>query len=85
MVQEETRLSPKDQLRRCDPAVFKAYLEWRTEHSRIKKESAIEAYWKRISMYYDHVVGHAMANKVLKDVRRVRQPHEISHPVFSNT
>ncbi|KAF2448816.1 hypothetical protein P171DRAFT_518269 [Karstenula rhodostoma CBS 690.94] len=45
MVQEATGLSPKDQLRRCDPA-------------------------KRLSMYYDHVVGHAMANKVLKDVRR---------------
>ncbi|KAL5380681.1 hypothetical protein PMIN03_010533 [Paraphaeosphaeria minitans] len=70
MVQEETGLSPKDQLRRCDTAVFKTYLEWRTEHSRIKKESAIDAYWKRISMYYHHVVGHAMANKVLKDVRR---------------
>lgn len=69
-VQEETGLSPKDQLRRCDPAVFKTYLEWRTEHSQIKKESAIDAYWKRLSMYYDHVVGHAMANKVLKDVRR---------------
>ncbi|KAF9729895.1 hypothetical protein PMIN01_11828 [Paraphaeosphaeria minitans] len=70
MVQEETGLSPKNQLRRCDPAVFKTYLEWRTEHSQIKKESAIDAYWKRLSMYYDHVVGHAMANKVLKDVRR---------------
>ncbi|KAL5371230.1 hypothetical protein DPSP01_014407 [Paraphaeosphaeria sporulosa] len=69
-VQEKTGLSPKDQLRRCDPAVFKTYLEWRTEHSRIKKESAIDAYWKRLSMYYDHIMGHAMANKVLKDVRR---------------
>ena len=74
MVQEETGLSPKDQLRRCDLAVFKTYLEWRTENSRIKKENAIEAYWKRISMYCDHVVGHAMANKLLKDVRRVRYP-----------
>ncbi|KAL5370824.1 hypothetical protein DPSP01_014650 [Paraphaeosphaeria sporulosa] len=45
MVQEVTRLSPKNQLRRCNPAVFK-------------------------TMYYNHVVGHAMANKVLKDVRR---------------
>ncbi|KAL5405073.1 hypothetical protein PMIN06_010286 [Paraphaeosphaeria minitans] len=70
MLQKETGLSPEDQLHKCDPAVFKTYLEWRTEHSRIKKESAIDAYWKRLSMYYDHVVGHAMANKVLKDVRR---------------
>ncbi|KAL5404076.1 hypothetical protein PMIN04_012660 [Paraphaeosphaeria minitans] len=70
VLQKETGLSPEDQLHRCDPAVFKAYLEWRKKHARIKKESAIDAYWKRISMYYDHVVGHAMANKVLKDVRR---------------
>lgn len=66
-------------MRRCDPAVFKTYLEWRTEHSRIKKESAIDAYWKRISTYYDYVVGHAMANKVLKDVRRVRWPLQSSN------
>jgi hypothetical protein len=39
--------------------------------SRIKKESSIEAYWKRISMYYHDVVGHAMGNNVLKDIRNV--------------
>jgi hypothetical protein len=72
MVQEETGLSPEDQLRNRDPAVFKTYLEWRTEESRIKKESAIDAYWKRLCMYYNHVVGHAMANEVLKDIRSVR-------------
>jgi hypothetical protein len=79
MVQEETGLSLKDQLRRCDPAVSKTYLEWRTEHSRLKKESAIDAYWNRIGMYYNHVVGHAMANKVLRDVRRVRWPLQSSN------
>ncbi|PVH96084.1 hypothetical protein DM02DRAFT_675018, partial [Periconia macrospinosa] len=62
-------MSPEDQLRACDPAVFKAYLEWREKRARIKKESALEAYWKRTSMYYHDVVGHAMSNEVLKDVR----------------
>lgn len=71
-LQKKTGTSPEDQLRACDPAVFKAYLEWREKWARIKKESALEAYWKRISMYYHDVVGHAMSNEVLKDVRNVR-------------
>ncbi|PVH90214.1 hypothetical protein DM02DRAFT_63317, partial [Periconia macrospinosa] len=63
-LQKKTGISPEDQLRACDPAVFKAYLEWRILKSRIKKESAIEAYWKRTCMYYHDVVGRAMSNEV---------------------
>ncbi|KAF2646990.1 hypothetical protein K491DRAFT_723850 [Lophiostoma macrostomum CBS 122681] len=44
IIQERTGLSPKDQLHRCNPAVFKTYLEWRIEQLQIKKESAIDAY-----------------------------------------
>jgi hypothetical protein len=70
-IQKQVQLSAKDLLRRCDPSVFKSYLFWRKRTSRIKKESAIEAYWKRTSMYYHNVVGHAMGNDVLKDIRNV--------------
>jgi hypothetical protein len=59
-------------LRKCDPAIFKSYLRWRKDFARIKKESTMGAYWKRISMYYYDVTTYAMGNEVLKDVRNVR-------------
>ncbi|PVH90142.1 hypothetical protein DM02DRAFT_678784 [Periconia macrospinosa] len=43
-IQKRTGMSPEDQIRACDPAVFKSYLFWRKQRSRIKKESAIDAY-----------------------------------------
>jgi hypothetical protein len=43
-IQKRTGMSPEDQLRACDPAVFKSYLFWRKQRSRIKKESTIDAY-----------------------------------------
>lgn len=70
-IQEQVQLSAKDLICRCDPSVFKSYLFWRRRTTRIRKESSIEAYWKRISMYYHDVVGHAMGNDVLKDIRNV--------------
>ncbi|KAF2647143.1 hypothetical protein K491DRAFT_723683 [Lophiostoma macrostomum CBS 122681] len=69
IIQKKTRMSAKDQLIDCDPGVFKSYLFWRKNNFRIKKESAIEAYWERVSVYYHNVTGYAIGNDVLKDVR----------------
>ncbi|KAF2726491.1 hypothetical protein EJ04DRAFT_599705 [Polyplosphaeria fusca] len=63
------RLSAEGLLRQCDLAIFKLYLTWRKEKSRIKKESAMDSYWNRIGMYYHHVTGYAMKLEVLQDVR----------------
>ncbi|OAL56175.1 hypothetical protein IQ07DRAFT_639770 [Pyrenochaeta sp. DS3sAY3a] len=68
-IEEYTGLSSEYLLRKCDPSVYKSYLSWRKKKTRITKESAIEAYWKRLSMYYHNLVGYAMGNDVLKDVR----------------
>ncbi|KAF2731443.1 hypothetical protein EJ04DRAFT_554701 [Polyplosphaeria fusca] len=68
-IQKQTRKSPEDLLRRCESYTFKSYLYWRKTVSRIKKESAIDAYWNRIGMYYHHVTGFAMRIEVLRDVR----------------
>ncbi|KAK3943401.1 hypothetical protein QBC46DRAFT_420865 [Diplogelasinospora grovesii] len=48
-------------LRQCDASLFKLYLVWRVEHSRIKKESAIMTYWKILTSW--------MREDVLYDVR----------------
>ncbi|KAH7111146.1 hypothetical protein B0J11DRAFT_543970 [Dendryphion nanum] len=67
-IQQQTKLSPEEQLRKCDLGVFKSYLFWRKENFRIKKESSMRSYWKRVCMYYYDVTGYAMGNKALKDI-----------------
>ncbi|KAF2008362.1 hypothetical protein BU24DRAFT_469047 [Aaosphaeria arxii CBS 175.79] len=67
-IQRKTNMSPEEQLRACDPAVFKSYLWWRKKHSRINKESTMKSYWKRISMYYRDLTDHEMDNDVLSDI-----------------
>ncbi|KAF2260948.1 hypothetical protein CC78DRAFT_584247 [Lojkania enalia] len=49
--------------------IFKPYLRWRKKRFRVKKESTIDAYWNRVSMYYHNVTGYAIKNEVLRDVR----------------
>ncbi|KAF2844130.1 hypothetical protein T440DRAFT_436829, partial [Plenodomus tracheiphilus IPT5] len=60
--------SPEEQLRACEPEVFKAYLRWRKKHSRVKKESSMRSYWKRISMCYMDLTSHTMEAKILTDI-----------------
>ncbi|KAF2866226.1 hypothetical protein BDV95DRAFT_649794 [Massariosphaeria phaeospora] len=50
-------MSPEAQLLSCKPKTFKAYLRWRKKHFRIKKQSAMQSYWKRISNCYRHLAG----------------------------
>jgi hypothetical protein len=72
---EEEKQFAENLLRQCEPAIFKAYLSWRVRDSRIKKESTIGAYWKRICMFYRDIEGVAMGNEILKDVRAVCSYH----------
>src|SRR5690348_17040454 len=68
---KRTKRSPEEQLRACDPDTFKAYLRWRKKHSRVKKESSMRSYWKRISMCYMDLTRHTMDANVLTDVCNV--------------
>ena len=67
-IMKRTKRSPEEQLRACDPETFKAYLRWRKKHSRVKKESSMRSYWKRISMCYMDLTRHTMDADVLTDV-----------------
>ncbi|KAF1358608.1 hypothetical protein EJ07DRAFT_166844 [Lizonia empirigonia] len=67
-IKKSTKRSPEEQLRACDPGTFKAYLRWRKKHSRVKKESSMRTYWKRISMCYMNLTGHKMDANVLTDI-----------------
>ncbi|EMD65860.1 hypothetical protein COCSADRAFT_310320 [Bipolaris sorokiniana ND90Pr] len=67
-IMKKTKRSPEEQLRACDPETFKAYLRWRKKHSRVKKESSMRSYWKRISMCYMDLTRHTMDANVLTDV-----------------
>jgi hypothetical protein len=49
---EKSKCDAKEALKACDAPRFKAYLLWRVENSRIKKESSIITYWKVFSMWY---------------------------------
>ncbi|KAF1364070.1 hypothetical protein EJ07DRAFT_162583 [Lizonia empirigonia] len=67
-IMKKTKRSPEEQLRACDPEAFKAYLRWRKKNSRVKKESSMRSYWKRLSMCYMDLTGHTMDADVLTDV-----------------
>lgn len=55
----------------CIPWVFKAYLRWRKKHFRIKEESTMTSYWKRISLYYQDKAGERMDANILDDICNV--------------
>ncbi|KAK3935512.1 hypothetical protein QBC46DRAFT_367527 [Diplogelasinospora grovesii] len=63
------KLDPIEALKQCDAPLFKLYLVWRVENSRIKKESAITTYWKILSMIYSLKTASWMREDVLYDVR----------------
>ncbi|KAM4067346.1 hypothetical protein HRG_001311 [Hirsutella rhossiliensis] len=54
---------------RCDAALFKVYLDLRVKKSRIKKESTIALYWKRLSQVYAQKSAKWMTESVLFDIR----------------
>lgn len=60
-----------DTLRKCQPEDIKGYLEWRAKKFRIKKESTIKSYWKRLSCGYIDLAGHRIENGTDLDIRDV--------------
>jgi hypothetical protein len=78
-----TQLSAEAQLQDGNAEVFKAYLTWRKKRSRVRKESSIRSYWKRLSMYYKNLTGHNMAQEILEDVCNVRSP--LAHAAVSRS
>ena len=67
----KTPLCAKTQLKTGNAEVFKAYLTWRRNKSRVRKESSMRSYWKRLSMYYKNLTGHNMNKELLEDVCNV--------------
>jgi hypothetical protein len=76
-IMKKTKRSPEEQLRACDPEAFKAYLRWRKKYSRVKKESSMRSYWKRLSMCYMDLTRHTMDADVLTDVCNVRSNRHV--------
>jgi hypothetical protein len=70
-IMKMTKRTLEEQLRACDPEAFKAYLRWRKKHSRVRKESSMRSYWKRISMCYMDLTCHTMDADILTDVCNV--------------
>ena len=66
--------NPLEALAEGKAAIFKAYLCWRYENSRIKKESSIITYWKTLSMLYARVAQRYMSDDILYDIRNVICP-----------
>ena len=64
---------PDTSMRECKAAIFKAYLHWRCQSSRIKKESSIVTYWKAFSMLYCDKIAAWMDGSVLYDMNNVRK------------
>jgi len=69
---QKIRRDPTETLRLCDAAIFKVYLEHRVKKFRIKKESSIKGYWRRILSKYTDVAGHGMNNGTELDIRDVQ-------------
>ncbi|KAK3939621.1 hypothetical protein QBC46DRAFT_342346 [Diplogelasinospora grovesii] len=61
------KLDPIEALRQCEVPLFKLYLVWRVENSRIKKESSVMTYWKVLSMVYSQKIASWMTEEVLYD------------------
>jgi hypothetical protein len=59
-------------LKECNAPIYKAYLVWRLEHSRVKKESSAITYWKVLSMWYAQETQSYMNESVLYDMKNVR-------------
>lgn len=70
---ERRSKDPTEELCRCDAALFKVYLDYRVKSSRIKKQSAITAYWKVLSMIYAKEAKEYMNDRILFDMRNVSQ------------
>ena len=68
---ERRKLDPTEALSQCDVPLFKVYLVWRVENSRIKKESTVMTYWKVLSMVYSQKTASWMREDILYDVRNV--------------
>jgi hypothetical protein len=66
----------------CNVPLFKVYLVWRVENSRIKKQSTVRTYWKVLSMVYLQKTACWIRDEVLHDVRNVGCPdHLFKHLV----
>lgn len=63
--------NPEESLAECNPSLFKIYLHWRVENSRIQKESSIITYWKVLSMLYSQRTSTYMDDAVLFDINNV--------------
>ena len=50
---------------------FKAYLLWRVQYSRAKKESTIITYWKVLSMVYTWSTSRYINEGILYDMKNV--------------
>jgi hypothetical protein len=50
---------------------MKTYLEWRVKNWRVKKESTIKSYWKRLSCAYIDYTDRRMDNGTELDIRDV--------------
>jgi hypothetical protein len=70
-IKKKTKKSPEEQLRACDAGTFRAYIRWRKKHFRIKKESSMRTYWKRLCMCYRNLTGLRMNADVLDDICNV--------------
>jgi hypothetical protein len=68
---QKVKADPDEILLKCEAKMFKTYLEWHVKTSRIKKESAIRSYWKRISLAYIDLAGSRMDNGAELDIRDV--------------
>ncbi|KAI9763366.1 MAG: hypothetical protein M1840_000558 [Geoglossum simile] len=63
------RIDADRALKACEAKRFKAYLLWRVQHSRAKKESTIITYWKVLSMVYARSTSRYMDEGVLYDMK----------------
>jgi hypothetical protein len=66
--------NPTEDLINGQAPIFKAYLLWRKNNSRITKESTIETYWKTLSMLYAKKAKGYMNDQILFDIRNVSCP-----------
>ncbi|KAF2739599.1 hypothetical protein EJ04DRAFT_606100 [Polyplosphaeria fusca] len=67
-IMKKTKMTPEAQLLACQPEIFKGYLRWRKRHYRVKKQSSMTSYWKRISQCYRDVAGRRMDANTLDDI-----------------
>jgi hypothetical protein len=68
---QKIKADPDKTLLKCEAKMLKTYLEWRIKTSRIKKESSLQGYWKRLSLAYIDLAGHRMNNGAELDIRDV--------------